>query len=323
MNRDLSLIVDSNNNSEIQELDLENPLTLHLLISAIQQVQFVEAVPWLLDNVIRDGDSLYCDPEARLFTFPTLSLEMLEYIVNTVPSRFSLAAVIDSLISLDSNEETYNACQRAYQILGDTDFPSWVSFANEADFQDNSMVWVFCAQQARRTAPYAKEPTSYLKKFSIENDKELVAFQKGEESLEEYVKRRTEDKELFRIWGPSNFQLAASEDEILDGYADHRMFTDERFTPEDQPSWFTGSCDRCWLKIRSPRHAVRKPLGEGGWKGQYCSMDCVRLDCEDYELPSFEMTWYYEKQLNDFGIYDHIFSSEEEEDVVPRMMNVS
>ena len=41
--------------------------------------------------------------------------------------------------------------------------------------------------------------------------------------------------------------------------------------------WFTGSCDnyRCSKKIRNRSHCVRIPVEGGGWKGTFCSFDCM------------------------------------------------
>lgn len=295
---------------ELDNIDMDNPMSLYLIISAIQQVQFTEAVPWVLDKLLSqsaDSDS-YCDPEARLFIHAEIPIEMMTFMADSAPSRFSLAATIDSLISLDSTDEVFDACGRAVRVLGDTDYPSWVSFANEADVQGNGMVWLFCSYQARRVAPFAPKPR-YMREFTSESLNTTPLFDYTEDTdIALLAKKRANDPELFRVWGPSNIQFDASDDEIIDGSADHRMFTDDRFTPEEQGTWFTGSCDQCWLRIKSVRYAVRKPIDSGGWRGQYCSWDCARIACEDYELPSYEMTLFYEKQCNEFGIYDHLFS---------------
>lgn len=298
---------------ELADIDIENPLSLYLIISAIQQSQFTEAVPWILDTLLvqsANSDS-YCDPEARLFMRSELPIEMLVFMANSARSRFSLAAVIDSLISLDSDDEVYNACRRAVQVLGDTDFASWTSFANEAEFQGNAVVTLFCTQQARRVAPFAPRP-SYMREVTERTleatTPNLDKMQEGEDAAG-LANRRAQDPELFRVLGPSNTLLNASDEDVLEGFADLRMFTDDRFTDEEQGTWFTGSCDHCWKRIQSARHAVRKPLEAGGWKGQYCSWDCCRLDCGDYELASYEMTLYYENQCKELGIYDHLFTS--------------
>lgn len=316
---------------ELDDLDMENPMTLFLVLSAIQQSQFVEAVPWVLDNLLvqsPDSDS-YCDPEARLFMRAELPIEMITFVADSARSRFSLAAVIDSLISLDSTDEVYNACRRATLVLGDTDFASWVSFANEADFQANPVVWLFCSHQARRVAPFAPRP-SYMREVTERtlnepapdltlkrkpasgNSGEDPGYDSDDEDylreIAELANKRAGDPELFRVWGPSNVLFGAGAEDVLDGSADFRMFVDDRFTPEEQGTWFTGSCDQCWMRVKSARHAVRKPLESGGWKGQYCTWECCRLACEEYELPSYEMTAYFEKQCAELGIYDHLFA---------------
>ncbi len=294
---------------EMNDIDMDNPMSLYLILSAIEQSQFTEAIPWIMDTLLsfgNEGDS-YCDPEARLFMRAELPIEMITFVADSARSRFSLAAVIDSLISLDSNDEVYDACRKALRVLGDTDYSSWISFANEADFQDNSMVWLFCQHQARRTAPFSLRP-QYMRELTNRTlETKAPDLTSTGDDMTEVVKKRYEDPELFRVWGPSNLQFGASDEDILDGTADLRMFTDDRFTHDDQGTWFTGSCDRCWLRIKSPRYAVRKPIESGGWRGQYCSWDCVRLDCAPFEAVPKEMTILYEKQCNSIGIYDHLF----------------
>lgn len=344
LKRDMSLLEDytpqtttmrepSQLRRDMDDIDMQNPMSLYLILSAIQQSQFKEAVPWVLDTLLAVGphSDSYCDPEALLFTHAELPLEMIKFCADAAPSRFALASVIDSLISLDGDDETYEACVKAVQVLGDTDFPSWVNFANEADFQGNSMVWLFCQHQARRVAPFAPRPV-YMREVT-ERTLAMVAPDRKisvDDSLEDIAKKakeRSEDPELFRVWGPSNLLLGAQPDDVVDGTADLRMFTDDRFTPEDQGTWFTGSCDYCWLRIASPRYAVRKPIEAGGWRGQYCSWDCARQDCQDFELAAFEMTFYYQKQCSEFGIYDHLFAeknatlgevAEFDEDTMPK-----
>lgn len=305
---------------ELDDIDMENSAALFLILSAIQQSQFTEAVPWILDTLLAQSpeSGSYCDPEARLFMHAELPVEMVTFVVESARSRFSLAAVIDSLISLDSNDEVYNACRLANLVLGDTDFASWISFANEADFQGNASVWLFCSQQARRVAPFAHRP-SYMRELTerslSESPPDLTLEVPDELDDETYMikvaelaTKRAEDPELFRVWGPSNVIFNADAEDVVDGSADLRMFTDDRFTPEEQGTWFTGSCDSCWLRIKSSRYAVRKPLEAGGWKQQYCSWECCRIDCAENEGPSIEMTRYYEKQCSDLGIYDHLFT---------------
>jgi len=43
-------------------------------------------------------------------------------------------------------------------------------------------------------------------------------------------------------------------------------------------SWFQGRCDSCRKFILDVSHALRFPNHNGGWKGCYCSFDCLHND---------------------------------------------
>ena len=45
--------------------------------------------------------------------------------------------------------------------------------------------------------------------------------------------------------------------------------------------WFRGSCDICLKRIARKHHAIRQPLCHGGWRGCYCSIDCMKQDITD------------------------------------------
>lgn len=316
LKRDMSLITDIANDggelqSELDSIDLDNPLTYYLIFSAIFQAQFVEAIPWFLDAISLPND--YVEPEAKLFTVGLLPNDVLTYIVNSAPDRFSLVSVIDSLIAMDSDEKTYDACRKAVQVLGTTDFDSWVSFCETANGQGNAMVWFFCMEQARKVSPFAKKPF-YMKKAPRDLDTGLInlsddtikKFNPEKDKIENYIKEIEEAPEKFRVLGPANIKLGATLEELEDGRAELRMFNDNRFTSEDEDHWFTGSCDKCWKRIKTMRFAVRKPIESGGWKEQYCSWNCVRDSCEDFETVPYEMTYTFEKQMNGFGIYENL-----------------
>lgn len=40
--------------------------------------------------------------------------------------------------------------------------------------------------------------------------------------------------------------------------------------------WFEGHCDECAYNISKKCYAVRKPIFDGGWKGTFCSFECIR-----------------------------------------------
>lgn len=50
----------------------------------------------------------------------------------------------------------------------------------------------------------------------------------------------------------------------------------EKNPSECEPyDWFDGSCDNCYRKIRHYSHCVRFPVNGGGFKGCFCSIECI------------------------------------------------
>jgi hypothetical protein len=66
--------------------------------------------------------------------------------------------------------------------------------------------------------------------------------------------------------------------------------------------WYRGSCDICLKKIPYRHYAVRLPLLHGGWKGCYCSFDCMKdfIDNEQIAI----MVGRVQEQLSVIGIRD-------------------
>lgn len=95
---------------------------------------------------------------------------------------------------------------------------------------------------------------------------------------------------VFRLLGPLNAFTAdanpSAEDCICSHYGGCRMFAcnefeydeddEELVEQEGVEDWFTGNCEHCFLAIPNRVWCVRRPLLSGGWKGCYCSWQCVR-----------------------------------------------
>lgn len=298
----------------LRDIDMNSDSQLFMLFSACYDSNNTKAVSWILDN-IRDP-SQYVDPESNIFTIPIMSTQLLTFIVTSHPNRFSLANCIDCLIQLDATNKTYSACVKALEVLGDTDFISWVNFAMTAEDIGNETVWEFCQLQAKRQAPYKKKPRYMIHAPNLLKLGDMAKIEVNppasatNRELNDEVKKLENDIERFRFLGPCNVMCGARSREVLNGQMEMRMFEDNRFVDDadDQfTNWFTGNCDECWYKIKCRRYAVRKPLSTGGWIGQFCSWNCVRLNCDDTgELVEKEMTLYYEEQMNKNKIYNNI-----------------
>jgi len=66
--------------------------------------------------------------------------------------------------------------------------------------------------------------------------------------------------------------------------------------------WFRGSCDKCLQKIGKRHYAVRQPLRHGGWKGCYCSFECMKSNINDPHTAL--MVGRIKEQLSIIGIRD-------------------
>lgn len=141
-----------------------------------------------------------------------------------------------------------------------------------------------------------------------------------------------DDEELFALLGPVNTIVDSdlTDDEgLCQKYGGCRMlccieFEDfltsgnEVIYPIDQykpTDWFTGHCQVCHLRIHRPSHALRMPLDHGGWKGCYCSEQCLRKDIPSKNKLVEELINEVMIQLNKIGIQDRIpLDKGEEED---------
>jgi len=90
-----------------------------------------------------------------------------------------------------------------------------------------------------------------------------------------------------RIFGPLNSHIQSECDEGMDGC---------RMLLCTCHGGFDGACDMCGLKIKDRSYTVRYPHEDGGWIGEYCSMNCMMNDnpansrSEDLDLMSTGIT---------------------------------
>ena len=131
-----------------------------------------------------------------------------------------------------------------------------------------------------------------------------------------------DDRQLFLTYGPSAPFVDATLEEL--DYGGARMFLFNNFDTTDDyddfeynddgtsrniVEWFVGYCEQCDLKIRRKWHAVRIPIKYGGWKGCFCSFECVRNNIvETYNSDEIMLTLVdiYEQQMQKYGIIDRI-----------------
>jgi len=68
----------------------------------------------------------------------------------------------------------------------------------------------------------------------------------------------------------------------------------------EKKDWFIGICMECHEKIEKKHYALRMPQLDGGWKGCYCSFECLEEGTEDIDTFSARM----KDQLEQHGIYE-------------------
>jgi hypothetical protein len=139
----------------------------------------------------------------------------------------------------------------------------------------------------------------------------------NQESMDQLVK----SNELFNILGPANAIINGDfkkTDHICYRYGGCRMLYCNCFEFEQMdigkdeleiefpniPQWFKGQCERCDRVVQKRCYAVRRPLPQGGWRGTYCSWNCLYLSGNVEDQLSMELCNLMENQLNEMGIID-------------------
>jgi len=134
------------------------------------------------------------------------------------------------------------------------------------------------------------------------------------------------DEKLFTILGPSNsiYGMVMDPDNICCKYGGCRMLTCIDFENEDEfgeivdedpeavIEWFKGACEYCHKKIAKKIYALRRPLTFGGWKGTFCSFECLRKVVPMNDVLNHFIINQIESQLMHIGIQDRIVSGEGE-----------
>lgn len=131
----------------------------------------------------------------------------------------------------------------------------------------------------------------------------LAHFNRERDELERRLDAGQNDENLFRILGPVNLLTGdrLDGDRVCALWGGCRMLTCNMFERDDSRAglsypaseggaaldegdvidyaadWFyLARCHRCDRRIRSRAHAIREPLPYGGWRGCYCSPECLR-----------------------------------------------
>lgn len=78
------------------------------------------------------------------------------------------------------------------------------------------------------------------------------------------------------------------------------------------PQWFTGKCEHCKRLITKRCYSVRRPLPQGGWRGTFCSWNCVHLSGHMDDELSYTYADMTEQRMKSSLITDRIEPNTEE-----------
>lgn len=141
------------------------------------------------------------------------------------------------------------------------------------------------------------------------------------------------DETIFRILGPANpqYNIDLTRNNPCCKYGGCRMFTCVEFENYDDDfgiideyiednlgdtpdtgiiigstivDWFRGNCDFCKRKIAKRHYAIREPMFHGGWRGCYCSLECLREALYQPSTGTLMMIGRVWSQLQQIGIQD-------------------
>lgn len=198
------------------------------------------------------------------------------------------------------------------------DVPDWVSIKegenlsllttvnpgkNYEDIEDDVDKLVKKAKDIFHTTPFKKD----------EDLEEIGISKEFEEALINYLSASSLDTNHFanRVFGPANRFVDKNCISNNNKNGPCRMLeclcreidSDRSMIMKE---WFRGVCENydCSKRIRDRSHCVRIPIEFGGWKGCYCSFDCMNnsLSFRDKDM-NFRIE-YMKASLNEDGIMD-------------------
>lgn len=215
---------------------------------------------------------------------------------------------------MEDTKDTKNDVMRRY-LEGKKTFepknyekPYWVSLIEGENISLLSSVPVGETYDAKELAKYDKLPefvSSFFHEFvskTKKGDDEDKSFFYDDlpanikESINTFlmVSNESESKESKlkigtpeRTWGPINRIIGKDCCSGPEGKGPCRMLLceclegeddEEIYDPSEGLTWFTGTCMACNGHIPDMSHALRFPRRYGGWKGCYCSFDCMLDD---------------------------------------------
>ena len=119
-----------------------------------------------------------------------------------------------------------------------------------------------------------------------------------------------------RVWGPKNKMedrgcLSTPNSEgpcrmlLCDCLQNFDQEDDNFYDKNTKYAWFTGRCDVCMNHIQNLSHAVRFPNQGGGWRGCFCSFECMtKITSVPFTKEENMLIEITKSNINTYGIMD-------------------
>lgn len=211
----------------------------------------------------------------RIIRTPLFTDKEVEFYVKcSGKGRYEMFA--DIIETKENEEDNVFAFSRIENIFGNLEYDEYDVLREKSAVLCMTKIHDYITARMEETSDFAPIP-EWIIESSPEG--EIPGIGKGEDVNLNLAERYMTDEEVFRRFGPANGYLPLSVDDdetICSKYGSCRMLHCNHVDESDDDYWFTGTCDFCARKIRKMEHAVRAPGIYGGWKGCYCSFDCIR-----------------------------------------------
>jgi hypothetical protein len=152
---------------------------------------------------------------------------------------------------------------------------------------------------------YSKQDSIFLY-LSMMSDENTLGVKSGQpkDILEENLKQ-------FRVWGPIN-RSASDCCSAPGGVGPCRMLYcncnegGNDIAYSEYSEWFSGECEECRKKIKDKSHAIRFPMVTGGWRGCFCSKECMKKGYFTQDEKEYSLLQRTLENLKTYGIMDRV-----------------
>jgi hypothetical protein len=319
------------------------------LVSSIKPTLIPTLIKYITDKLYVEDNEL--DTIARLYIDPRISDTALKLIRDVYPT-LTFMEIVETLIPMSIGNQVLIGLDRLYNVYMPTrddilaliesandyqnvyvsdylksklpselaPIPSWmITSSNIPDMKDIKIPKI----NIPNLDDIIDKVTTTMDKygFKVENKDALryllsiLPYDEKVAVLKPYTNDIIDDTELFKILGPAN--------PFINPENSTRMFIFNDFDYDEDDNivdWFKGICEECRKVIKYRFRAVRMPIPFGGWKGCYCSIECLELGLtrkeEEENKPDLITRIMIDKlsiSLNKIGIIDRTGDFTEEQ----------